>query len=1135
MPCSTRPTLHLLQPQFVPALHPLDCHPLPTHPLRGGAGLPLLSALGALELALASLQRPARFFSDFHPDPSQAAAAAALLEVCRIASAEVYTHPRVVAALLQTAAALQPSRAERGRLVDLVNGRVAAASTRESGGRTGGVSREVAALMAASEVLQDTIYGLAPGDDARCGGDGEVPGGAAATNDRGTPLQHERQEQQPVDVHLLTACRQMLHAAAAAAAHQRVDGSGGEEGAASHPYTSNGAAGQGPANAPEAPAAASTTAVGGGSAAQAAAEAAAAALALVASDPRLSPLLVMTRDQAAVVAPVLRDALLDGRAWAPLSDTRSPQQEQQHEGQQEEQQGPAWPGGAPLRLRCSRRVRVAPGRGGLLELPGLVSATDTAKEWLLQHQQRLEEGGPQAGPADSAGPGEAEPAAQGSGAVVPQRGWLELPAGAPLRVLVVTREVLSLLLQQHPNPDVRRLLHTAGLEPRRRVLLAVLSALARARAAVARERGAGSFLSLQLAGGSALREPAAVEALLRGLAGGVAGYATADLAGLEALAERRGRAAGRSVAGTAHDGDVMGGGRQEGGGALPPWDVDYYMQAVAVVGWDRARCRGRFYTHCHARRVRSLASLRPHMYSRSRRRRLLSLSAPPSDNISLMEPKFATPQEVASGAVWREFSDYFTLPGLWAGLDRLLATALGLRLLPPHGDGADQAWGPGVWHLQLWDADAAPPAGPSAGSQGQGLSAAGGGGGGMREGWSLLGDVFIEVAPPGGFPFTTLLRPTVAPHQGGASPRDEGGTSDGSGSYWPEPGPGAVVIRLPLALSIEGSSGGGDSSGDDDPDGPAPPGRPPALRGPFGLRALLHEAGHAVALLAASAAAPHPLVAAAAGAAGAGGGGGGVDARELPSHVFEAWAADPRALALLGQHWRTGAPLPPKAAVRLARYAFSASSCSALDLHEALLLALADARLHAASADDLGADAAAAGAAARLRSAPSDAQGALTGRGGGADAGGASEAERVFDEVWAMLGVLPGGGRCLEALRGLEALGPIGGAKWGYAAARLLAAAARKRWLGDDSLSRRGGRELKGRLLYGLGRGLPQQQLLAGLLGRDALARMEVHVQGDARGDAAAAGGDAAGGASTRVCWVPDLYSSAFQDVDLLG
>ncbi|KIZ07370.1 hypothetical protein MNEG_0577 [Monoraphidium neglectum] len=1041
--------------------------------LASEPGLPLLSALGALALALASLQRPARFFSDFHPDPSQAAAAAALLEVCRIASAEVYTHPRVVAALLQTAAALQPSRAERGRLVDLVNGRVAAASTRESGGRTGGVSREVAALMAASEVLQDTIYGLAPGDDARCGGDGEVPGGAAATNDRGTPLQHERQEQQPVDVHLLTACRQMLHAAAAAAAHQRVDGSGGEEGAASHPYTSNGAAGQGPANAPEAPAAASTTAVGGGSAAQAAAEAAAAALALVASDPRLSPLLVMTRDQAAVVAPVLRDALLDGRAWAPLSDTRSPQQEQQHEGQQEEQQGPAWPGGAPLRLRCSRRVRVAPGRGGLLELPGLVSATDTAKEWLLQHQQRLEEGGPQAGPADSAGPGEAEPAAQGSGAVVPQRGWLELPAGAPLRVLVVTREVLSLLLQQHPNPDVRRLLHTAGLEPRRRVLLAVLSALARARAAVARERGAGSFLSLQLAGGSALREPAAVEALLRGLAGGVAGYATADLAGLEALAERRGRAAGRSVAGTAHDGDVMGGGRQEGGGALPPWDVDYYMQAVAV--------------------------------------------------------------EVASGAVWREFSDYFTLPGLWAGLDRLLATALGLRLLPPHGDGADQAWGPGVWHLQLWDADAAPPAGPSAGSQGQGLSAAGGGGGGMREGWSLLGDVFIEVAPPGGFPFTTLLRPTVAPHQGGASPRDEGGTSDGSGSYWPEPGPGAVVIRLPLALSIEGSSGGGDSSGDDDPDGPAPPGRPPALRGPFGLRALLHEAGHAVALLAASAAAPHPLVAAAAGAAGAGGGGGGVDARELPSHVFEAWAADPRALALLGQHWRTGAPLPPKAAVRLARYAFSASSCSALDLHEALLLALADARLHAASADDLGADAAAAGAAARLRSAPSDAQGALTGRGGGADAGSASEAERVFDEVWAMLGVLPGGGRCLEALRGLEALGPIGGAKWGYAAARLLAAAARKRWLGDDSLSRRGGRELKGRLLYGLGRGLPQQQLLAGLLGRDALARMEVHVQGDARGDAAAAGGDAAGGASTRVCWVPDLYSSAFQDVDLLG
>lgn len=476
------------------------------------------------------------------------------------------------------------------------------------------------------------------------------------------------------------------------------------------------------------------------------------------------------------------------------------------------------------------------------------------------------------------------------------------------------------------------------------------------------------------------------------------------------------------------------------------------------------------------------------------------------------------PQELASGARWRDFADYFTLPGLWGGLDRLLAHALGLRLLPagraPPGatgsgrggssgsgglEGADfdggaagdagQAWADGVWHLRLWDstADAAAAGGGSGGSSGSNS------GGGASSAWRLLGDVFVEVCPPGGFPFTSLLRPTLRP--GAWLGEDGGGGGRGGADV-----PGAVVIRLPLALSGGGASGASTTSDGE----PAPPERPPALRGPFGLRALLHEAGHAAALLAAGAAAPHPLLAA---AGAAGGGGGAVDLRELPAHAFEAFARDPAALALLSGHWRLGTPLPPRDAAALARYAFSAGACSALDLREAALLAAADARLHALPAAALVAP---------------------------------DAAERVFRSVWDDgLGGngngLPRAGATLEALRSLEAAGAVGGAKWGYAAARLLAAAACKRWLGDsvlDPAAAIGGAQLKARLLYGLGAAAPPQALLADLLGADALERLEVS---DTDGGGGGDDGDSGGKRRPIVCWAPDLYAAAFQDVDLLG
>jgi hypothetical protein len=531
-------------------------------------------------------------------------------------------------------------------------------------------------------------------------------------------------------------------------------------------------------------------------------------------------------------------------------------------------------------------------------------------------------------------------------------------------------------------------------------------------------------------------------------------------------------------------------------------------------------------------------------------------------------------QEVASGSMWRDFADYFTVPGLWSGLDRLLAHALGLRLLPPTsattaagsvGDGSlpkngeeaelGEGWEAGVWHLQLWDtnppnsdsssngngsptatAPATDPTRSSIFSSGSGSSNDSGTTTSRPSSWRLLGDVFIQVAPPGGFPFTSLLRPTIRGSVWWGTEQQQGGNS----STTTADVPGAVVIRLPLSLSFSPEDGSSTATSSSNATDPAPPGRPPALTSPFGLRALLHEAGHAVALLAAGAAAPHPLLS---GAAAAGGGGGSIDLRELPSHLFEGWARDPRALSLASYHWRLGAPLPPKDAGRLARYAFSAAACSSLDLHEATLLALADARLHSvdlAAVDVAAAEAAVSATATEEDMTASEASSPQT------------AAEEVFDCVWAEHGVLPGGGTCLEVLRGMEAMGAIGGGKWGYAVARLLAAAVWKRWLGADSLCPAGGRQVKARLLYRMGAGLTPQGLVAGMLGDDALTRMEVGGGGGGEGgDAALASSSPDGSISSssndssgsdghrsptpKTCWLPDLYSPAFQDVDLLA
>ena len=110
LPCSaglrrTQAARHASMPCVLNRLlHPLDLL---------SQGPPLLAALGALEVLLGSLARPARYFADFHPDARQAASAAALVEVVRFAAAQTYTHPRTVAGRRPLLASRRVSRRRR--------------------------------------------------------------------------------------------------------------------------------------------------------------------------------------------------------------------------------------------------------------------------------------------------------------------------------------------------------------------------------------------------------------------------------------------------------------------------------------------------------------------------------------------------------------------------------------------------------------------------------------------------------------------------------------------------------------------------------------------------------------------------------------------------------------------------------------------------------------------------------------------------------------------------------------------------------------------------------------------------------------------------------------------------------------
>lgn len=108
-------------------------------------------------------------------------------------------------------------------------------------------------------------------------------------------------------------------------------------------------------------------------------------------------------------------------------------------------------------------------------------------------------------------------------------------------------------------------------------------------------------------------------------------------------------------------------------------------------------------------------------------------------------------------------------------------------------------------------------------------------------------------------------------------------------------------------------------------------------------------------------------------------------------------------------------------------------------------------------------------------------------------------------------------------VRGLEAASAVGGIKWVYPAARLLAAALWRARLADDPLDPAAGRRLRVGLLEA-GAGLPGALLAARLL--------------EQPGALVAVGGGGGGGergSSSGVGWAPDLGADVWQELELLG
>eukprot|EP00798_Chlamydomonas_sp_ICE-L_P012765 gene12765-16015_t len=627
----------------------------------------------------------------------------------------------------------------------------------------------------------------------------------------------------------------------------------------------------------------------------------------------------------------------------------------------------------------------------------------------------------------------------------------------PPRVLRLSRDSIARLLQDHPNEGVRWQVYHSGLMRQQATLLQALNELVLLRHRLATLLGASSYSDLLMGGRGAggctsiVRTPSAAKTMLKELARGLSPYAESDVRDLATLGRKP------SIRGSVGE-----------------------IQHEALE--DPQSCGP----------------------SSSRRQQ-----RPKPPQISGWSVDFLVREAVrqgqkdahgggrpgASGGTWRDYHDYFTLGSILEGVDRLLRRSFGLSLrrdpCQPEGSLSDTHLGGRVRRMQVIDEDSG----------------------------QLLGNLILHLhAGANDYPFTTLLR---------YRPMKTSGSDDSERLGYEDGLPGMVssaeksgsraytqqALDRGAARSEEGASGpswrpgsddGGEMGGSDSiflstwaPDNMAwlvESDLQERIQGPFFLRSFLHELGHALHYICSASGPGGKDSPAPPGRRGPGGkdspappappgprGPGGkdspapqnssnsnasalpsvpyhlmgaaayapMDLKEIPSHVFEHFCKDPRMLHVISQHRRLGVPLPQADCVRLTRYLHTTLNFTSLDIQDLVLGALADQNMHGSAAD--------------------------------------GEKRVTAANAWL----------------------DMGGMKYVYVFAKLIAAAAWKLHLEDDPFDPEAGRKLRYLLLHAGGREDPKEAVQK-LLGRESL--IEAH-----------------GG------WIPDLGADVFQEIDLLG
>ncbi|GAX74344.1 hypothetical protein CEUSTIGMA_g1793.t1 [Chlamydomonas eustigma] len=519
---------------------------------------------------------------------------------------------------------------------------------------------------------------------------------------------------------------------------------------------------------------------------------------------------------------------------------------------------------------------------------------------------------------------------------------------------------------------------------------------------------------------------------------------------------------------------------------------------------------------------------------------------------------------------WEEYRDYFTFSTLFQGVDRLMRRVLGLALVPAAG-----------FIKQQQEANAASTNSDNGGPGFEDVEQDAWCLGGsvltfkvMDEENGVLGDLILHLHNDRGeFPFTTLIRHGDAWRRQQEEFHDQDIMEADGGALRP-----VVVVRMRDPRRGGGSGSGGvdkvatnsiTTSRPVEESSPSVGGLDES-EGPYFIRAFLHELGHALHFICSSSSVgnevaesssgppqartattstPPPLHASAAGDSYSATSSSlqspliilpppqlsatycPLDIKELPSHLLEHWGKDPACLQVLSQHWRLGTPLPPRDAVQLSRFMSSSFYPTSMDLHDAVLAALADLYIHGASIPS----------STKLHSSPAKAvlQSQDTSRTkstdniisrveGSAAAAAATasdddlrkqqsgshnnRASELWQGVWSARGVLPVDmvHTTLERVRNLETLGTVGGAKFVYVTCKLMAAATWKKYFEQDPLDPEAGRMVKAFLFQAAAGQRSPVAVIQRLLGQDALEEVQTG-------------------------WIPNLQADVYQDIELLG